>query len=162
MTNPRVKPIGITDAEIRVYFQYLKEMDYVNDYICKIRHAIYLVEHAPENHADLIKLAPREKLQFYKDQIFYLERANTIDNLTYQLNKYIELKRVREGYCKRIRNVLCNLSKEDYQLIDYRYRKCMSLEKIAFVTHSNRQSIWEKLNKLLKFQVGNCDILVKY
>ena len=162
MTNPRVRPIGITDAEMRVYFQYLEEMSYLNDYICRIKNAIHLIERAPESSSDLIKLTPDEELRFYKDEIFYLKQMNKIDKLTYQLNKYMELKLVREDYCKRISNVLRTLSNEDYQLLDYRYRECMSLEKIASITHSNRQSIWEKLNHLLKFQVENCDILVKY
>lgn len=92
--------------------------------------------------------------QRYKDAFYdYMSDFIIERDILDQRIKALEVMRdIRTEYCARIEEHLAKLNIEDSRLLNLRYFDKLTLEQIAEKVHSNRQTVNERIHKILKFQ----------
>lgn len=153
MTLVETNPIGITDAEMRVYVEYKKSLDDIQKKIHLFKDQLNAIESKPAGNGSLISIRTydHDTHKFEEESIFKkLEVINWWESVIYY---YETMYDDRKAYCKRISDILETLPKETLELLQFRYFDNMTLEEIAEKTYSNRQTIFLKLRKLMKFQL---------
>lgn len=143
--------IGITDAEMRVYVEYMEEMEYINQKIFDT----LLDKHAFEslvNTSSVIKLGVKNPGgNFHEKVLDYIDRNDEFDDI---LSDYREMYNYRANFVNRIDDKLKLLDEDTVKLLAYRYLDGLTYEEIAEKTFSNRQTVYERLHKILKFQLS--------
>lgn len=153
MSKTDILPIGVTNAEMRVYAEYLDEKIYILDQIDKLEEEKEEMSRSIMKSTSLIRLPNKKEYKdYFRDYMgaFILKRE-VIDKEINALRSMID---IRTEFCARIEERLDRLGTDDRRLLDLRYLDKLTLEQIAEKIHSNRQSVNDRLNKILKFQLS--------
>lgn len=153
MDKTNALPIGVTNAEMRVYAEYLEEKIYILDQIDKLEEEKEEMSRSIIKSTSIIRLPNKKAYKdYFRDYMstFILKRE-VIDKEINALRTMID---IRTEFCARIEERLDRLGTDDRRLLDLRYLDKLTLEQIAEKIHSNRQSVNDRLNKILKFQLS--------
>lgn len=153
MGKTDILPIGVTNAEMRVYAEYLEEKIYILDQIDKLEEEKEEMSRSIIKSTSIIRLPNKKGYKdYFRDYMstFILKRE-VIDKEINALRAMID---IRTEFCARIEERLDRLGTDDRRLLDLRYLDKLTLEQIAEKIHSNRQSVNDRLNKILKFQLS--------
>ena len=153
MGKTDILPIGVTNAEMRVYAEYLEEKIYILDQIDKLEEEKEEMSRSIIKSTSIIRLPNKKGYKdYFRDYMstFILKRE-VIDKEINALRTMID---IRTEFCARIEERLDRLGTDDRRLLDLRYLDKLTLEQIAEKIHSNRQSVNDRLNKILKFQLS--------
>lgn len=153
MSKTDILPIGVTNAEMRVYAEYLDEKIYILDQIDKLEEEKEEMSRSIIKSTSIIRLPNKKEYKdYFRDYMstFILKRE-VIDKEINALRTMID---IRTEFCARIEERLDRLGTDDRRLLDLRYLDKLTLEQIAEKIHSNRQSVNDRLNKILKFQLS--------
>lgn len=153
MGRTDILPIGVTSAEMRVYAEYLEEKIYILDQIEKLRQEKDQLARSVVKSTWFINVSKkREYKDYFQDYMStFILKSEIIDKEIKALYSMIDL---RTEFCARIDERLERLDTDDRRLINLRYLDKLTLEQIAEKIHSNRQSVNDRLNKILKFQLA--------
>lgn len=153
MGKTDILPIGVTSAEMRVYAEYLEEKIYILDQIEKLRQEKDQLARSVIKSTWFINISKkREYKDYFQDYMStFILKSEIIDKEIKALYSMIDL---RTEFCARIDERLERLDTDDRRLINLRYLDKLTLEQIAEKIHSNRQSVNDRLNKILKFQLA--------
>lgn len=153
MGKTDILPIGVTSAEMRVYAEYLEEKIYILDQIEKLRQEKDQLARSVVKSTWFINVSKkREYKDYFQDYMStFILKSEIIDKEIKALYSMIDL---RTEFCARIDERLERLDTDDRRLINLRYLDKLTLEQIAEKIHSNRQSVNDRLNKILKFQLA--------
>lgn len=143
--------IGITDAEMRVYAEYMEEIKSILDAKKNYEEKKLQNENRDISSKSFVKIGTKDALDFYRDEV--LDKMARDEMYSQIIDGLQEMYDNRKQYCIRIEDRLEGLDEKTKQLLYFRYFDHMTLEEIAKKTASNRQSVFEKLNKILKFQL---------
>lgn len=147
-----ISPIGVTDAEMRVYSEYLSERTDILDKIKSLKKEKEALIRGCIKSSSFVDISKQWQKDWYHDYMadFIMQR----DAYTDQISGLQSMMDTRVAFCARIEERLKKLDTDDYDLVTMRYLDKLSLEDIAEKTHSNRQTVNDRIHKLLKFQLN--------
>ncbi len=147
-----ILPIGVTDAEMRVYSEYLSEQIDILKKIESLKKEKEALIRGCFKSSSFVDLSKQWQKDWYHDYMadFILQR----DAYTDQIAGLQSMMDIRIAFCARVEERLKKLDTDDYDLITMRYLDKLSLEEVAEKTHSNRQTVNDRIHKLLKFQLN--------
>lgn len=138
--------IKISDAEMRVYVQYLVEL-------LEIEQCKNLLETALDENfvstSSIINISNDISQKYFID--VGLDNAIKALALKEADESLSTMAQFKINYCNMVSKYLEQLSEDDNVLLELRYLKRYTLEKIAELLHSNRQTVWNRLHEILIF-----------
>lgn len=141
-----MEDIKAIEEELRLYYIYIAQIPHLEEKLFEISCELNSFGiRSP-------KIRSSEEAKYQRGTVIYSDR-NLLELIfsEEQLQKELEYKR---AFCIRIKRMLDQLSAEDLELIEFRYKYRYSLRLLAQMYCSNRTTILEKLNKLIN-QIKN-------
>lgn len=146
-----ISPIGISHAEMQLYAEYINQKAIILDEITTVKKKKEYLVNSMIKTSSIISITSSSR---YKD-VFYDYMSDFIverDILDQRIKALEVMRDIRTEYCERIEEHLAKLGADDKRLINLRYFDKLTLEQIAEKVHSNRQTVNERIHKILKFQ----------
>lgn len=136
-----MEDIKAIEEELRLYYIYIVQIPHLEEKLFEISSELNSFGiHSP-------KIRSSEEAKYQRGTVIYSDR-NLLELIfsEEQLQKELEYKR---AFCIRIKGMLDQLSAEDLELIEYRYKNGCSLRLLAQIYFCNKDSISRKICSLL-------------
>lgn len=137
-----MEDIKAIEEEIRLYYIYIAQIPHLEEKLFEISSELNSFGiHSP-------KIRSTEEVKYQRGTVIYSDR-NLLELIFSEELMQKELEYKKE-FCIRIKGMLDQLSPEEQELIEYRYKYRYSLRLLAQMYLSNKDSVYLRLSSIIK------------